>query len=88
MSQIFGCFEKFLAYTLFLPSFIVLRHQMVELNWGEGLFGPLSIIGVSRTSSKIGLKSHFKPDPQIKADSPEFFKNEVWAWPTDQGFLN
>ena len=30
----------------------------------------------------------FTPDPQIKADSPEFFENEVWAWPTDQGFLN
>ena len=27
------CFEKFLAYTLFLPSFIVVRPQMAELNW-------------------------------------------------------
>ena len=34
------CFEQFLAYTLFLPSFIVVRHQKVELNWGGGLFCP------------------------------------------------
>ena len=32
----FCCFEKFLAYTLFLPGFIVVRHQMAELNWGGG----------------------------------------------------
>ena len=53
-SLIFCFFEKFLAYTLFLPSFIVVRHQMVELNWGAFL-PPLSITGVSRTLSKIGL---------------------------------
>ena len=29
-----GCFEKFLDYTVFLPSFIVVRHQMAELTWG------------------------------------------------------
>ena len=28
------CFEKFLTYTLFLPSLIVVRNQKVELNWG------------------------------------------------------
>ena len=54
---IFCCFETLLAYTLFLPSFIVVRPQMAELNrWGGGLFAPSpSIIGVSRTPSKIGL---------------------------------
>ena len=31
---IFCCFEKFLAYTLLLPRFIAVRHQMAELNWG------------------------------------------------------
>ena len=36
----FGCFAKFLAYTLFLPSFIVVRYQMVESNWA-GFFAPL-----------------------------------------------
>ena len=37
----FCCFEKFLAYTLFLPSFIVVRHQMAELNQGgEGFLLP------------------------------------------------
>ena len=30
--------KKFLAYTLFLPSFIVVRPQMAELNWGGGAF--------------------------------------------------
>ena len=40
---IFWCFEKFLANTLFLPSFIVVRHQM-------GAFCPQ---GVSRTPYKI-----------------------------------
>ena len=28
------CFEKFLTYTLFLPSFIVVRHQMAEFKLG------------------------------------------------------
>ena len=37
---IFCCFEKFLAYTLFLLSFIVVRHQMAELNGGGGDFCP------------------------------------------------
>ena len=32
--------EKFLAYTLFLKRFIVVRHQMEELNWGGGAFCP------------------------------------------------
>ena len=34
MSLIFFRFEKLLVYSLFLPSFIVVRHQMAELNWG------------------------------------------------------
>ena len=29
----FCCFEKFLAYALFLPSLIVVRHQMAEIDW-------------------------------------------------------
>ena len=33
-------------------------------------------------------KAVFKPDPQIKADSPGFFENEAQAWPTDQGFFS
>ena len=31
VTNLFGCFEKFLADTVFLPSFIVVRHQMAEL---------------------------------------------------------
>ena len=31
---IFCCFENFLAYTLFLLSFIAVRPQMAKLNWG------------------------------------------------------
>ena len=31
-----SCFEKSLAYTLFLQSFIIVRRQMTELNWGRG----------------------------------------------------
>ena len=57
-SLIFGCFEKFLAYTIYLPSFIVVRYQMAELNW-EASPPPPSIMGVSRTPSKIGLKIGF-----------------------------
>ena len=38
VTNFFGCFEKFLAYTIFLPSFIVVRHQMAELTWGGGFF--------------------------------------------------
>ena len=58
---IFCCFEQFLAYTVFLLSFIVVRHQMTELNWGGALLRPHPIIGVSRTPFKIGLKAHL-PD--------------------------
>ena len=46
---IFFCFEKLLAYTLFLPSLIAVRRQMAELNWGGGGFFVLP--------SKIGLSS-------------------------------
>ena len=34
----FCCFEKFLANTLFLPSFITVRLQRRQLDWGEGDF--------------------------------------------------
>ena len=33
----FCCFEKFLAYTLFLPRFIVVKYQIAELSWGRGV---------------------------------------------------
>ena len=54
-SLIFCCFEKFLAYTVYLPSFIVVRHQLAELTW-EGFFAPPPSIGVSWIPFKIGLK--------------------------------
>ena len=38
VTNFFGCFETFLAYTVFLPSFIVLRHQLAELTWGKAAF--------------------------------------------------
>ena len=28
-------------------------------------------------------KAIFKPNLQIKADSPRFFEKDAWAWPTD-----
>ena len=43
------CFERFMACTLFLPSFIAVRHQMAELNVLAFLPPPPAIIGVSRT---------------------------------------
>ena len=49
VANFFGCFEKILDYTVFLPSFTVVRHQMAELIWG--LFAPFQYRG----SSKIGL---------------------------------
>ena len=55
ITNLFCCFGKFLAYTLFLPSFHVFRHQMVKLNWGASP-SPLNTIVISRTLSKIGLK--------------------------------
>ena len=70
ITNLFCCFEKFLAYTLFLTSFIVVRHQMVELNWGGGFFAPPSVLGVSRTLSKIGLKNKFQ---MIKLFSHSFY---------------
>ena len=53
MTSLFFCFEEFLAYTLFLPSLIVVTHQMAELHWG---FSPSPyIIGVFLTPSKMEL---------------------------------
>ena len=40
VTNCFGCFEKFLAYTVFLPSFIVVRHQMAELTLGGDFLPP------------------------------------------------
>ena len=40
VTNVFCCFEEFLAYTLFLQSFIIVRPQMAELNLGGGLFCP------------------------------------------------
>ena len=37
-TNFFCCFEKFLANTLLLSSFIVVRHQMADLKWE--LFAP------------------------------------------------
>ena len=36
LSNFFGRFEKFLACTLFIPSFVAVRHQLAELNWRGG----------------------------------------------------
>ena len=40
VTDFFCCFEKFLAYTVFLSSLIVLRHQMAKLTWGAFLPRP------------------------------------------------
>ena len=73
-SLFFCCFEKFLAYTVFLPSFIVARHQMAELTWGAF---PPSNIGVAQTPSKIGLMFYFL------SRYPAFGKFENRVQPTD-----
>ena len=36
VTNFFGSFEKALAYTVFLTSFIVVRYQVAELTLGEG----------------------------------------------------
>ena len=55
----FCCFERFLAYTLFLPSFIVVGQQIAELSLGGAAF--------------LSLPFHYRgiPDPvqnRVKAD--------------------
>ena len=55
VTNCFHCFEKFLAFTLFLSSFIVVRRQMAELKLRGFLPPPPSIIGVSQTPSKVGF---------------------------------
>ena len=41
VTNIFCCFEKFLAYTPFLLSFVVFGHRVAESNWGGwGFFAP------------------------------------------------
>ena len=54
ITSLYFCrFGEFLAYILFLPSLIVVRHQMAELHWS---FSPTPRnIGVSLTPSKIEL---------------------------------
>ena len=56
---IFCCFEKFLAYTGFLPSFVVFRHQMAELTWG-GAFLPSPI---QYRGSPDPVQNRVKSDP-------------------------
>ena len=76
---IFCCFEMPLAYTPFLRSFIVVRPQMAELNWGGfslSLPPPPSIIGVSWTPSKIGLRMDSKKNLSYKGEKSQF----PWAF--------
>ena len=73
MSLIFCCFERFLAYNVFLPSFIVVRHQMAALTWG---LSPPSNKGVDRTPSKIGLINAFK---QVGEDKLSYVFILTWA---------
>ena len=40
ITNFFCCFEKLLAYTLLLPSFIVVRHQMARVKLGGFLAPP------------------------------------------------
>ena len=61
-------FEKFLAYTLFLPSFIVVGPQITELNWGVA---PVHY-RVSQTLSKIGSKYSSYGDEPFRPPSPVF----------------
>ena len=66
VTNFFGCFETFLAYSVFLASFIVLRHQLAELTWGKGAFClPLSNIGCAQTPSKTGLSALFCSDNYV-----------------------
>ena len=56
VTKFFACFEKFLTYTVFLPSFIVARHQMAELTLG-GLPHP------SKISCALTPLKHERNDP-------------------------
>ena len=55
VTNFFGCFEKFLAYAVFLPSFIVVRHQMAELTLRGSFLSPIQYRVRARTPSKIRL---------------------------------
>ena len=82
-SLFFGCFEKFLADILFLPSFIVVRHQMGELKGGSAFCPSLSIIGVSRILFKIGLI--YASIEFVKDDLFESFSSsnlQLWMLPS------
>ena len=39
-TKYFCRFEKFLCNTLFLPSFIAVRSQIAELDWGRAFYPP------------------------------------------------
>ena len=49
VTNYFCCFEKFMAYTLFLPGLIVVRRQMAELDLeggGGGFSVPVHYMGI------------------------------------------
>ena len=74
------CFDKFLACTLFLPSFIVVRRQMVEFDWGifcppplghyRGILDPVqNRVKVIQFSAQMSSQSSAsKTTTQIKLD--------------------
>ena len=53
VTNFLGCFETFLTYAVFLPSFIVVRHQMAELTGGKAFLLPPSNIACAPTPSII-----------------------------------
>ena len=61
VTNFLGCFAKFLTYTVFLPSFIFVRHQMAELT-----LGGFCHLGYAQTPSKIRLICMFIPSYCVK----------------------
>ena len=68
----FAKFEKFIPHSIIIPSFMTIRSQMPELDWGGGFFVPpppykigcpgdnkaLFSAGCQNTPYKLGLNQH------------------------------
>ena len=54
-SKYFAKFEKFIPHSIIMPSFMTVRSQMPELDWGAFLPPPPYKIGCQNTPYKLGL---------------------------------
>ena len=53
--QYFAKFENFIPHSIIIPSFMTIRSQMPELDWGGAFLPPPYKIGCQNTPYKLGI---------------------------------